>query len=164
MIRTSQSDPGELRPRSRLLAAGACLVLPGGGQFYARRPWTGLVLLLCFAGGVVMMLDRPLFYGGLTLLIGALATDLVAAQLAVGACNDGVERSRGRQLLVGLALGLGLVLVAMTVNRVVEPLLQDHRPASPPVELPAGEGGAAPNPFDQPREFPPVPAEDDRRR
>jgi hypothetical protein len=148
------AGPGE-RPRSALLAAGAAIVLPGGCHMYARRPWTGLVLLAAvlvalgaLAGGRRVMSTCAAFTFG-ALLLG----DLVFGQLAVRATNRGRRRGRFAQLGAGLGvaalaavLGTLLGLVAPAPKPKPDPLVEQLLRGRPPGE-PGGARGLTRNPL-----------------
>ena len=104
-------EPGATQPspRSARLAAGCTFIVPGGSHFYARRPWTGLMIALgmvaAFAGMAgghdVESTCAALAFAG---LVGC---DLVGGQRAVREVNRGGRGAPGgiaRQLLVGLAM------------------------------------------------------------
>jgi hypothetical protein len=92
--------------RSALLAAGCTFIVPGGSHFYARRPWTGLLLALGLAAAFVGMAGGSNVESTCAALAfaGLVGCDLAGGQRAVRALNREETASRTRQLLSGLAM------------------------------------------------------------
>jgi hypothetical protein len=92
----------------RTLAAGLVWVLPGGGHFYVRRPWTGLCIVIGWAvaifgfafGDASDMASGFLGVSIPTLLL----LDLVGAQVAVGSFNAGHRPTVSTQFAIGVVL------------------------------------------------------------
>lgn len=118
------------RPVRPLLAAGSAFLTFGVGHMYARRPATGVALLL---GQLVAM--RLLFAGdgwsdwtiGLTALGGIVLFDLVGSVLAARAYGRGVRRGQAYQA------GLGTLYVAVSLGLavLVGPRLTDPKAGDP---------------------------------
>lgn len=118
------------RPVRPLLAAGSAFLTFGVGHFYARRPVTGMALLV---GQLVAM--RFLFAGhgwrdwtvGLVALGGVVLFDLVGSVLAARAHGRGVRRGHALQA------GLGALYVAASIGVavLVGPHLTDPKAGDP---------------------------------
>ena len=124
------AEPAADRPVRPLLAAGSAFLTFGVGHFYARRPATGMALLV---GQLVAM--RFLFAGdgwkewtvGLVALGGVVLCDLVGSALAARAHGRGVRRGHAFQA------GLGAVYVAASIGLavLVGPHLSDPTAGDP---------------------------------
>lgn len=118
------------RPVRPLLAAGSAFLTFGVGHFYARRPATGMALIV---GQLVAM--RFLFTGdgwkewtvGLVALGGVFLCDLVGSVLAARAHGRGVRRGHAFQA------GLGAIFVAASIGLavLVGPHLTDPKAGDP---------------------------------
>jgi hypothetical protein len=100
-----------VRPRRPMLAAGIAFLVPGGGHFHARRPWTGLLVgttLLCgwmtswgyaisWRGSFV----GEMLFGGLVALV---FVDAVAGRRAAMAENRGIHPGQARQFARGFVM------------------------------------------------------------
>src|SRR5581483_5183158 len=93
-------EPPRRRP---LLAAGASLLVPGGGHFYARRIVTGLVIVLGHVGGFAALAQGAYVEStcGWLIIVGLIAADLAGGQFAVRAWNRGARPSAWRELAAG---------------------------------------------------------------
>jgi len=107
-------EPPRRRP---LLAAGASLLVPGGGHFYARRIVTGLVIVLGHVGGFAALAQGAYVEStcGWLIIVGLIAADLAGGQFAVRAWNRGARPSAWRELaagalLVALVYGAGVAI------------------------------------------------------
>jgi hypothetical protein len=121
-VGTSRDDPAAaendpepeapaVRPRRPMLAAGIAFLVPGGGHFHARRPWTGLLVgttLLCgwmtswgyaisWRGSFV----GEMLFGGLIALV---FVDAIAGRRAAMAENRGIRAGQLRQFARGLVM------------------------------------------------------------
>jgi len=99
-------------PRRRpVLAAGIAFLVPGGGHFHARRPWTGLVVgstLVCgWLGSFALLFSPPASFGA-EMLLGAVVAlvlaDAIGGARAAMQENRGVHPRRSRQLARGFVL------------------------------------------------------------
>jgi hypothetical protein len=112
------SDDGSGPPRlSALLAAGSCIAIFGGSHFYARRPWTGLVIACAQLVAIGLLLrahDWPTTCAGLMMFFGLLAVDVAGGQLAVRAHNRHRTARPVRQLAGGVMGVASLAAVAFT--------------------------------------------------
>ncbi|HEY7376724.1 MAG TPA: DUF2007 domain-containing protein [Polyangia bacterium] len=121
----AEAEPRDATPAPRRpWLAGVAFLIPGGGHFYARRPWTGLVL----AGAIVCMYVAALGSGvrgggelagelGFGTFVALFLCDAIGGLRACRAENRGVHRQRPDQLLRGavlvlLAIGAGLAFAA----------------------------------------------------
>ena len=109
--------------KSRVLAAGATIVIPGGSHYYCRRPWTAVFLTVCFVGGVVLTWSPGWALAGAALIVGTPLIDLVGGQLALTAFNLGQRPTAGTQLLLGLVQATLLVAAALVFNQAAAPYL-----------------------------------------
>jgi hypothetical protein len=114
-------------PRRLLIAAGAAFVLPGGGHFYARRPWTGLTIaatLLCgWLTSFVFLVrqggfDGEMLFGSLLALVFA---DSIGGVRAARAENRGIHATQAQQfaralvlMLIAAVAGAGFATAAAT--------------------------------------------------
>ncbi len=108
-----EPEPPPRRTLRRRLAAGLPFLIPAGGHFYARRPWTGAVLLaawLCSLVAAAGGSSTSSFGYGLWVLL--IVADLVGGVRAVGAYNRGVLHGGARQLAAGLAWVLTAAVIA----------------------------------------------------
>jgi hypothetical protein len=123
-VEDASMPPPDAEPTGRSpWPAGIGLLLPGGGHFYARLPWTAIgievAMLVCL---VTLTLDREgqfvadLLY---TALFALPLCDAAGAYFSVRASNRGAARAgRPRQLaraaaLAGLAAALGGVVASV---------------------------------------------------
>ena len=99
-------------PRRRpVLAAGIAFLVPGGGHFHARRPWTGLVVgstLVCgWLGTFALFLSLHTSFGA-EMLFGAVVAlvlaDSIGGARAAMQENRGVHPDQSRQLARGFML------------------------------------------------------------
>jgi hypothetical protein len=108
----ADATPGRQPLRRRGVAAGLAFIFPGASHYYARHPWTGLVLTLTFFAGF-FLLAQGAERAAIVLIGGVPLLDLITGQLAVGAYNRGSPRSVAVQLVQGAAMAAVLVLVAL---------------------------------------------------
>jgi len=149
------------RPPSRILAAGAACVVPGGCHFYLGRRYTAVVLLLAFLAGMILIFADEGVAVGALLMIGVVLSDIVTGQLSFSGARRDVTPSAGRQVFVGVlvaAAALGFAALALAWLSTLPPprpdpleqmLLQDGLEAGePPLPLldptaPFGPDGGA---------------------
>ena len=107
-----ESEPAApvVRPRRPKLAAGIAFLVPGGGHFHARRPWTGLVVastLLCGWLGSFRLFDLHVLFAS-EMLVGALIAlvlaDSIGGARAATQENRGIHPDQSRQLARGFVL------------------------------------------------------------
>ena len=106
-------------PRRPLLAAGVAFLLPGGGHFHARRPWTGLLVGTTLVCGWISRWGsswRGSFAGEMLFgsLIALVFADAIAGRRAAMAENRGIHPGEVRQF----ARGLVMVACAVAVGAV----------------------------------------------
>jgi hypothetical protein len=106
----AESEPASpaMRPRRPKLAAGIAFLVPGGGHFHARRPWTGLVVASTLFCGWLSSFSLVHASFGAEMLFGALIA-LVLADSIGGARastqeNRGIHPDQMRQLANGFVL------------------------------------------------------------
>lgn len=129
------AESAERPRRSAVLAAGAVLVVFGGGHFYARRGWSGLVLGLAQLAAIVTIVTAAdlgfvaMRAAGL-FVFALLAVDLVGAQRAVRAWNRGESRTAARQIGSTLAVVAVVALgcAAISARLPPPPPPEDDRP------------------------------------
>jgi hypothetical protein len=121
-------------PRRSLLA-GVALLVPGGGHFYARRPWTGLVILSAIIYSYVGALGAADRGEGVKGEIGFgmfIALFLCDAIGGVRACrreNRGIHPEMSDQLFTGLLLVFvsAAAGAAFMAAAIIPRLLLEHR-------------------------------------
>ena len=104
-----------LSPRRRGIAAGLAFIFPGGSHYYARRPWTGVILTLLFFLGMFSLVGGT-STSGVVATLGAPLMDMVGGQVAVGAVNRGEKASAAAQLGRGMMMAVLILAVAWVMR------------------------------------------------
>jgi hypothetical protein len=92
------------------LLAGVAFLVPGGGHFYARRPWTGLVILsaiICCYFGALGAADRGEGVKGeigFGMFVALFLCDAIGGVRACRRENRGIHPELSDQLFTGLML------------------------------------------------------------
>ncbi len=112
-----KTEPTDIMREKRMLAIGIAFLVPGGGHFYVRRPWTAAVLAFCWLYGFFLVWSDMLI--GAILVGGAMVFDIIGSELAIGKKRKGKMVKPLQQTLIGIGMGIILLCLAWIVKHML---------------------------------------------
>lgn len=113
---SKEDEEPEMRPKTRMMAAGVVVIFPGAGQYYIGRPWMGLLLTITFFSGFFFLTGNRTTYAAIMILAGTLLADLVLGQITFNKAVNSPRKSRLWQLGVGVLTSLALLSGCLGIN------------------------------------------------